>query len=378
MTFRFQIDQSDNLSIMSKYPPSFQDFCTKYHIDLKLYELGSSIPRTVRLKSTDNIDQYASLLEKELLVKVKQYDWLPSEFFYFDQHVKITNCSLYQKRLLYGIDASSALAVYALNPKENDKILDLCCSPGAKLTYLSDYLKYTVKATNYYITGVDISKSRLFICRSMIEKYQCENIRLILADGVTYKISPNEMPFNNRKLVKNVLKKDNPLDKYPQILVFQKGNFTKDHIEMCKKQEKTDLDSSIELYDKILVDAECSTDGSVKHLSKMDSEEWKKFEKIYSNESRLDEIVALQKQLIHNGFKLLKTGGILIYSTCSFLKSQNEDVVEWLCSVEKSAIVIPSHLPKNTPCKEGSLKNTIRFDPSMGTSGFFMVTIQKI
>merc|ERR1740139_1894196 len=42
------------------------------------------------------------------------------------------------------------------------------------------------------------------------------------------------------------------------------------------------------------------------------------------------DLIALQRRLIASGFRLLKEGGIMVYSTCSLDKEQNEDVLSWL------------------------------------------------
>ncbi|RHN41963.1 putative multisite-specific tRNA:(cytosine-C(5))-methyltransferase [Medicago truncatula] len=38
--------------------------------------------------------------------------------------------------------------------------------------------------------------------------------------------------------------------------------------------------------------------------------------------------ISLQLNLLTNGFRLLKVGGSLVYSTCSLTVAQNEDVME--------------------------------------------------
>lgn len=76
---------------------------------------------------------------------------------------------------------------------------------------------------------------------------------------------------------------------------------------------------------QVLIDAQCSLDASVRHLLKYNKVGWLDFEAPSD-----DSIVHLQKRLIYNGFRLLAPGGYLIYSTCSFCKSQNERVVQWL------------------------------------------------
>jgi 16S rRNA C967 or C1407 C5-methylase (RsmB/RsmF family) len=54
---------------------------------------------------------------------------------------KVYSLSYYQKGLLYGIDLSSATVVRVLNVQPADRVLDLCCCPGAKLMYIADLIK---------------------------------------------------------------------------------------------------------------------------------------------------------------------------------------------------------------------------------------------
>jgi hypothetical protein len=45
---------------------------------------------------------------------------------------------------------------------------------------------------------------------------------------------------------------------------------------------------------------------------------------------RLVALRSLQCGLLLNGFRLLRAGGVLVYSTCSFCVAQNQEVVAWL------------------------------------------------
>ncbi|XLU40852.1 hypothetical protein S245_035666, partial [Arachis hypogaea] len=81
-------------------------------------------------------------------------------------------------------------------------------------------------------------------------------------------------------------------------------------------------------YDKVLVDAECTHDGSVKHIHKFENWGWGTFQHRVLDAERTDNLHVLQLSLLHNGFRLLKVGGSLVYSTCSLTLAQNEDVVE--------------------------------------------------
>ena len=95
-----------------------------------------------------------------------------------------------------------------MNPSIDDKIIDLCCSPGAKLLEISDRL-----GPNGLVVGNDISKQRLQICLKFLKKHQIKNIQLLNEDATT--------------------------------LVYKDT-----------------------LFDKVLCDVECSHDGSLKHILK--------------------------------------------------------------------------------------------------------------
>ncbi|KAE9450316.1 hypothetical protein C3L33_17786, partial [Rhododendron williamsianum] len=105
-------------------------------------------------------------------------------------------------------------------------------------------------------------------------------------------------------------------------------------------------------------------------------------------------------QLLTNGFRLLKIGGSLVYSTCSLTVAQNEDVVEqfllqnlllkWIFICAFSLICIFECLyllaelleidaAKNWPCRSGRIPKTLRFDPMTSrTSGLFVAKFTKL
>ncbi|KAG0045785.1 hypothetical protein BGZ83_008997 [Gryganskiella cystojenkinii] len=172
-------------------------------------------------------------------------------------------------------------------------------------------------------------------------------------------------------------------------------------------------------YDKVIVDAECTHDGSIAHILKYETWGWDSFHKNFMAQDRLDSLADLQRGLLMNGFRLTKAGGIVVYSTCSLSRAQNEDVVAWfLAKMQGRAVLEP--LPKHAlgiptanckrPCRsiiasalglcqEGGgewhgtqedeaeleqfqnhvMEMCLRYDPlASNTSGFFLVRIRKI
>ena len=54
-------------------------------------------------------------------------------------------------------------------------------------------------------------------------------------------------------------------------------------------------------YDRVLVDAECTHDGSIKHLAKFAQWGWESFEARFLEPSRLDSLATLQRGLLRVG-----------------------------------------------------------------------------
>lgn len=72
-------------------------------------------------------------------------------------------------------------------------------------------------------------------------------------------------------------------------------------------------------YDYILVDAPCSGMGTMKHKSDI---------KLRLTISKLKEIEALQKQILENVSKYIEKDSILVYSTCTINKDENENQIK--------------------------------------------------
>jgi 16S rRNA C967 or C1407 C5-methylase (RsmB/RsmF family) len=92
-----------------------------------------------------------------------------------------------------------------------------------------------------------------------------------------------------------------------------------------------------------------------------------------------------------NGYRMLKPGGILVYSTCSFTVSQNEAIVAWFLDQHPTARIEALPLIETLPALEQpnryslpfitrhpGMKHVVRFAPrESGTSGLFIARIRK-
>ena len=74
-------------------------------------------------------------------------------------------------------------------------------------------------------------------------------------------------------------------------------------------------------FDRIILDAPCSGSGMFRKEDKM-IDDWS-----YNKVLKFAEI---QKELILYSYSMLKPGGTMVYSTCSFSKEEDEDVIQYL------------------------------------------------
>lgn len=78
-----------------------------------------------------------------------------------------------------------------------------------------------------------------------------------------------------------------------------------------------------EAFDKVIVDAPCSGEGMFRRDERAVTE-W--------SAEHSAACAARQRNILDSAVKLLKNGGLLLYSTCTFAKEENEDNVRYLIS----------------------------------------------
>lgn len=123
-------------------------------------------------------------------------------------------------------------------------------------------------------------------------------------------------------------------------------------------------------FDKILLDSPCSGSGTL-NLEDNNLEK-------YFTENLIKKSVKTQETLIRKAIKILKPGGELVYSTCSILKQENEEIVNKILNFPNTEIepidfenmdIIPK-LPVTIP-------GTLCVCPTEEYEGFFVAKIRK-
>lgn len=154
-------------------------------------------------------------------------------------------------------EKSSMLPALVLNPNENDFVLDACAAPGNKTLQLSCLMQGKGK-----IVAADKNATRFRSLHFNIKKFGMKNVIAQRQDILT-----------------------------------------------AKKKE---------VFDKILLDAPCSSEG----LVRKDIDALRNW-----NPQLVAEKSALQKNLFKKCLQLLKRGGKMVYSTCSLSPEENEEVI---------------------------------------------------
>lgn len=122
-------------------------------------------------------------------------------------------------------------------------------------------------------------------------------------------------------------------------------------------------------FDKILLDAPCSGSG----ILNLENEN---IEKNFTEEL-IERSVKLQETLLKKAIKILKVGGELIYSTCSILKEENEDLLERVLNKNLELIPIANNIFENVPKLPVKLEGTLCVMPNELYEGFFVAKIRK-
>ncbi len=120
--------------------------------------------------------------------------------------------------------------------------------------------------------------------------------------------------------------------------------------------------------DRVLVDAPCSGTGTLRRNPDI---KWRQLE--------LDTLVAQQQDILVAAAALVKTGGRVIYATCSLLREENEGVIEKFTAAHPEFRIVPvqtildrRHIPLTMT------DDALRLLPHrQGTDGFYAVVLEK-
>lgn len=143
------------------------------------------------------------------------------------------------------------------------------------------------------------------------------------------------------------------------------------NIIQAKTQDATEFNQDlVGKFDKILLDVPCLGLGVIKRKPDI---KWKR------KKEDIEEITKIQKAILDNCSKYLKKNGELVYSTCSILKEENEDIIERFLK-ENLDFKICKENEKNYEniVIFGEKDKYINIYPSNENDGFFICKLRKM
>lgn len=130
-----------------------------------------------------------------------------------------------------------------------------------------------------------------------------------------------------------------------------------------------------EKFDKILLDVPCLGLGVLKRKPDI---KWQK------SKEDVEEITKTQKQILENCSQYLKKGGELVYSTCSILKEENENIINDFLKVHENFYKEKINIEENKKIKNKEFfkkyitnDNCLQVYQNKETDGFFICKLKK-
>ena len=132
-----------------------------------------------------------------------------------------------------------------------------------------------------------------------------------------------------------------------------------------------------EYFDKILIDAPCSGEGMFRKDKKM-IRAWEEHGPEYFSK--------IQKSIITQAAEMLKPGGMMLYSTCTFSPEENEQTIEYLLETHPEFDLcemegyegFSSGMPETTASRDERLSRTVRIFPyRMKGEGHYLALLKK-
>ena len=121
----------------------------------------------------------------------------------------------------------------------------------------------------------------------------------------------------------------------------------------------------VDAMDVVIADVPCSGLGIIR----------KKPDIRYKDLAELKELPALQLAILENQAAYVKKGGVLLYSTCTVLKAENEEVVSAFLEKHQDYYMEPLDLPEVFPKNESGMLMLIPGE--YDTDGFFICRLRR-
>jgi NOL1/NOP2/sun family putative RNA methylase len=250
---------------------------------------------------------------------------MPNSFYVSSSpdDLQLSRTDVFEKGDIYIQNFSSMIPAMILDPKPGECILDLCAAPGSKTTQIA-----VLSDNGAHITAVENNVSRFNALKNNAATQGVSDIEFIKCSA-------------QRLLSLN-----------PQFMNY---------------------------FDKVLCDVPCSNEGLIRDPDSYDFSFW--------NPKNARKLAVLQKKLVSSAISMLKNGGTLIYSTCTYSVEENEQIIDWVLKKFPYMKIEGIHL-ENISTVQGltlwkektfspGLAKTVRILPGKMYEAFFIAKLER-
>jgi len=214
-------------------------------------------------------------------------------------------------------DESSILVGQCAGIQGGESVLDLCAAPGGKSLHIADLLAVYESAKDGKtgrLESRDVSEQKLELIREHLRRNNLTNVSLVCADATVFDDT---------------------------------------------KEESADI---------VIADVPCSGTGVVARKPDI---------KYNMNEESQAELIHLQHKILSNAVRYVKPGGVLIFSTCTLNKKENDSGRTFLLEHGMQADSLIPYLPKELQ-NEDAKNGYLRLIPGIhATDGFYISRFRK-
>ncbi|CAK7346654.1 unnamed protein product [Dovyalis caffra] len=290
------------------------------------------------------------------------------------------------------------------NPQKGERILDMCAAPGGKTTAIAILMKdegdlFAVDRSHNKVQ--DIQKLAAEMSLTCITTYKLDALKAVRqrneADDINTNQSSDTLMFHEEKKSSSTVEGFNPdktCDDNVSNAIENGGTYvSKADIRKNKRRMRNGpgrnqcLGGKVEnskgffpdSFDRVLLDAPCSALGLRPRL--------------FVGEETIDSLkrhATYQRRMFDQAVKLVRPGGVIVYSTCTINPGENEALVRYALDTYKFLSLVPQNPRIGGPGLVGSFEFpngyieewlrpgeeefVQRFDPSssLDTIGFFI------
>jgi 16S rRNA (cytosine967-C5)-methyltransferase len=146
----------------------------------------ANLPIYIRINTLrDEEDALLSRLNRENLI-LERVDGLKYTYRLVSREIPLLRTPSFGEGLFYIQDKASCLAAEVADPQAGMVVLDVCCAPGAKTTYLAQQMENQGE-----IFSVDYSQRRIAVWKKATQRMGVEIAQPVIADAC------NPLPFAN-------------------------------------------------------------------------------------------------------------------------------------------------------------------------------------